>query len=127
MCFYYDDYAELWNERICKARKTHRCDCCRQLIASGERYRNCTGMFEGAFFTTKECRRCLFDIARIVAHELDEGCGWQEAWPATDDVWEYLMDSGMGQTPQDKVPAWFELNEDWPHKSIERLRTAAVK
>lgn len=124
MCFTYDDgYAECQQSETRKARKDHRCGCCKlACIHAGDQYEYRSGIFDGSPYSEKICRRCCFEIARIVAHELDEGCSWGESWPALDDVSEYLTDSGLGRTSLDAVP---DLDmKAWPYDWIKGLRKA---
>lgn len=111
MCFEYDETPEFTTMRVSKARKQHRCSVCRRAIVPGEVYGYYSGKFDGEFSTDHVCRRCEYDIVRIVEHELAEGCRWSEAWPAFCDVAEYLENSGLGRTPFDAVPATFKVGD----------------
>jgi hypothetical protein len=112
MCFDIDGYAEFAAERVSVARKPHRCDECRAEIAPGEAYRCCSGKFDGHFFTHKVCRRCEYDLVRVVEHELAEGCRWGESWPPLGGLVEHLDESGMGQTQPGDVPASFRVGDE---------------
>lgn len=126
MCFDTGEYVEFSESCVRKARKPHQCDECYQTINRGEHYRYESGKFEGSFYTSYLCRTCCYEIARIVAHELDEGCRWYEAWPPLGEVRDYLSDTEMGHTKPEDVPEWFDLPAVYPHKAIERLREKAA-
>lgn len=93
-----------------RARKEHRCDECRRTIAVGEVYYKLTGVCDGRGFTHKSCRRCRYDLARLVRHELDQGCHWNESFPACGELIEALCECDLGQTPPEAVPAEFSVS-----------------
>jgi ribosomal protein L40E len=111
MCFDNDGYPELTNDRVCKARKPHKCSECRGVIAKGEHYHRHSGKFDGGFFDDKVCRRCDYDRVRVVEHELAEGCHWNEAWPPSGGLVEHLEESGLGQTRNEDVPEPFKVGD----------------
>ena len=126
MCFDYDDIAECSQSSKRKSRKDHRCDCCNAItIHRGDIYEYRSGIFDGGPFSEKICRRCLYDISRIVDDELTNDCSWHTSWPALDDVHDYLIDSKLGMTDLDAVPADFDYS-DWyalmSKSYIERMR-----
>lgn len=125
MCFDYDGTVEFWHEETRKARKPHRCDACRETIAKGDQYTYQSGKYDGEFFDDHMCRRCCYDTARVVIHELEEGCYWSEAWPTVDHLLDYLEESGMGQTPHASIPADFDL-ADWPTKAVEKMKAQST-
>lgn len=73
-----------------KARKQHRCDCCHETIAPGQRYGNTFGVWDGNPETVKRCSRCqaiyehLVDLSSdpeySIALRLDCGRTYQEEW-----------------------------------------------
>src|SRR5690606_14401876 len=89
----------------------HKCTICRHAINPGERYDFHSWMFDGRFYEDKVCRRCCYDIVRIVEHELAEGCQWYESWPPYDEVLNYLNEHDMGQTRPEDVPATFNVGD----------------
>ncbi len=111
MCFVYDDYNEFESNRVVTARKPHKCSECNGPIQPGEKYHHHTGKFDGYLFDSKACRRCCYDIVRVVEHELAEGCRWSEAWPPGGQLVEHLHQSGMGQTEPEDVPASFSVGD----------------
>ena len=115
MCFEYDDYPEFSSSRVVKARKQHRCYVCGGIILVGEIHQTHTQKYDGVVSTSRVCRRCEYDIVRIVENELAEGCKWHEAWPSLGDVSEHLELSGLGRTPFDRVPESFKVG-DQPKK-----------
>jgi hypothetical protein len=86
MCFLYDDYATIYNEQLVRARKEHKCSCCRQIIIPRTRYRQVNSLYDGKWNNWKLCDTCIRVELAIVAHELEEGCWWSEAWPSFDDL-----------------------------------------
>lgn len=122
MCFDYDEIAEVLSQEIRTARKVHKCTCCNGEILPKHQYIHESYLYEGKFEVQKACRRCCYDIARIVAHELDEGCSWYEAWPALLDVGDYLAETQMGRTIPESLPA-FDLKAMWSRKLVDSLRT----
>lgn len=121
MCFYYEDSPEFVQDSTPKSRKLRKCDCCYGPIHVGEYYRYTSGKFDGSFFTYACCRRCQFDLSKIAAHELNEGCRWNQAWCNPDDLADYLQETEQERTPVDEVPEWFDIRED-DHKSVEKIR-----
>lgn len=54
-----DEYDRANVERVCKARKQHKCDECYRLIEAGEPYLRCSGIeSEGTPFVWKVCQHC---------------------------------------------------------------------
>jgi len=113
MCFVYDYTPAFCREAAPKAKKTHQCTACRQTIQVGAHYRELVYAEDGAkrVVSEKWCRRCVYDLLRVVKHELEEGCAWYEAWPCAADLVEYLTQSDLGQTPEEAVPEGFTLDE----------------
>jgi hypothetical protein len=54
----YDGPNEFENIEWPKARKPHRCEECRRIIAAGERYERFSGKFDGSLFCLKTCAEC---------------------------------------------------------------------
>ena len=111
MCFEYDGYAEFYECRVVKAVKPHRCTECRAAIEPGETYERHAGKYDGEFSVDKMCRRCCYDRNRVVEEEWAEGCRGSEAWPPFGALVEHLIDSGMGQTAPEDVPAGFKVGD----------------
>jgi hypothetical protein len=75
-----------------RARKPHRCDCCHEAIAPGQRYGNTFGVWDGNASTIKRCSRCQAiydhlcalpgDSEYSVALRLDCGRTYEEEWGA---------------------------------------------
>jgi hypothetical protein len=55
-----DDACPVWNERVRTARKQHACDCCGQVISSGEQYLYHSHVFDGTAGSEKMCAVCWF-------------------------------------------------------------------
>jgi hypothetical protein len=119
MCFDYDVSPEFWSTHAAKARKPHRCEACGDSIQAGDTYQRQAGKCDGYFHSFAVCRRCCYDVVRVVEHELAEGCFWQEAWPSIDDLLTYLHQSEMGQTPRDAVPESFSVG-DMPRQVVAK-------
>ena len=90
----FDGTNDVWDERLLKARKAHKCTACGETIAKGHRYWRAGALFDGQWNTHKRCLRCkaIFDhlVARVVttgmyldegiAVDLDCGQDYQDAW-----------------------------------------------
>jgi hypothetical protein len=79
MCFYVDEYAEVWRESTPKARKEYKCDECGGAILAGETYRCIFTIFESQPDTFRECQKCQAVRAAIAKIEHARGCEGQEA------------------------------------------------
>lgn len=65
---------EFYNERHCKARKQHTCECCKKTIKPGEEYCYQAGKWEGEFFTRCYCLTCdnlVYEYCSEVDNEFD--------------------------------------------------------
>lgn len=111
MCYTYDDYPEFYDSVVRKARKAHKCDECGKPIEPGQLYYYGSGKFDGDFYEIKECRRCRFDVHRVVRDELSHGCHWSEAFPPHGELGEALNEHDMERTPIDQVPDWFDMKK----------------
>lgn len=60
-----DERAEVFEEEVRRARKEHRCECCRRTIAVGERYARTFVVFEGEPDSAKACLACHRAIQRF--------------------------------------------------------------
>jgi hypothetical protein len=121
MCFYNDEFPQVWREDVSTARKQHKCDggC---TINKGEKYWHGFGVMDCTSYTMKMCRRCAFDYARVVAGELLEGCDWAESMPPNlDEALEWLAEHNCGRTKSESVPEGFNL-DDWPHGAVEFVK-----
>jgi hypothetical protein len=61
MCYVDLEPCEVWEERHRKARRQHRCSCCRRAIQPGEQYLVHFSVFEGNAETQKCCAECERD------------------------------------------------------------------
>ena len=109
MCYEYDGYYDVCTTLARRARKAHRCDECDQVIAVGERYLCTDALWDGAWITHRQCRRCVYDRLRIQSAELAAGCRISEAQPADGGLREALRDRDWEPTPCDQVPAEFDV------------------
>jgi len=71
MCVIEFDPVEVWEEHTRKARKHHRCSCCRAPIRSGEQYRTIFAVGEDGMLFEKSCEAC--GIARDEFAEAHDG------------------------------------------------------
>lgn len=73
-----DDFADVWNSTVRKARKVHRCHECREPIAIAQRYEHATSLYDGHWSTHKRCLLCV-EIAKYYAAP-GEGLAIGELW-----------------------------------------------
>jgi hypothetical protein len=109
MCSY-GDGADLWQQRVVRARKQYVCEECPKKIEPGELYQYVFGIYEGDPFTTRSHLSCAF-LAAILGEML---CGGEYGIGQLE---EHLRESGV--EPGD---GW-DLHED--HVTLEmpvRLR-----
>jgi len=81
VCFYYDEYADVWREKDVTAAKGHKCYECGGLIAKGERYHYTFSIIRGEKPNSfKECMKCR--ALRVAIHDIerDHGCSEPESW-----------------------------------------------
>lgn len=72
MCTVELETCDLWSETTRRARKAHRCSCCRQAIQSGQTYLVHFSVFEGEITAEKMCGRCEAFRAEFAAAHGDE-------------------------------------------------------
>ena len=66
----FDETCDAWSEVERKARKEHRCSCCRGLIAVGDKYIAHWSVYEHETYTGKLCQTCRSDRQAFAdAHE----------------------------------------------------------
>jgi hypothetical protein len=75
MSHHYDETYEVYNERERKARKTHECAACKELIPAGAAYTVVFILFDGDPESLKRCARCQ------TIHEHLRDLGDSEQWP----------------------------------------------
>lgn len=54
----YDDSPTLFDERIQKARKNHKCSECHTIIKKNEYYERMRSLYDGDWYTYKHCMKC---------------------------------------------------------------------
>ncbi len=70
MCFVDLEPCEVWRETERKARKPHRCSCCRGTIPAGDEYLVHFSVFQGDATSEKMCLPCRDDRKAFAdAHE----------------------------------------------------------
>ncbi len=62
-----DDCSDVWNETPRKARKAHKCYCCRRQIQPGETYIYHSSLFDGHWTWEKCCAECEADRVEFAA------------------------------------------------------------
>jgi hypothetical protein len=93
MCMmdYCDDMVTMLSESDPKARKPHRCNECRRVIAVGEKYHVDRYVFDGSMTAHKTCAHCM------VAREwLAKECGGWVFGSVEEDLDEHLDSHGFG-------------------------------
>ena len=95
MCFYYDEYAELYREKEVKAKKEHKCSECYKTIVRGQNYQYVFGVYQGDAFTFKICLPCQALRQKIHDTEISHGCREHEAWPPLGELRENLSHYGL--------------------------------
>jgi uncharacterized CHY-type Zn-finger protein len=102
MCFYYDDHADIYNERRLKCRKAHPCYSCDETIDAGKPALYIKGMFDGRWFWYYICENCERLQIAVAIKEVQEDCPNHTAWCAFEDLAEYLdeaKEDGVTITP----------------------------
>lgn len=74
----YDGSPEFHSVAVSVARKPHRCEECREIIAPGMRYQRIAGKFDGDFFSVKTCLVCAEIRDTFTCGALNYGEFWQE-------------------------------------------------
>ncbi len=97
MCYYSDDYdsPSVYNVRMPKARKPHKCSECRKVIPVGAKYKYVSGVWNGDFMVFKTCESCLELLQKIVDAELKAGCGHDNAYPPHGYLLEAASEHGL--------------------------------
>ena len=70
-----DGYNSVQRDSIRRARKDHKCDACRAIIRSGDRYSYTFIVFEGVSSETKRCLRCGAIYEHLCAVNTDRETG----------------------------------------------------
>jgi hypothetical protein len=63
----FDEYCTVWQENTRKARKAHKCSCCRRQIEPGETYLTHFSIFDGNCNSEKCCSDCEKDREEFAA------------------------------------------------------------
>lgn len=92
MCFYYDEYAEFFDDNYVKCRKAHRCEECNQPIQIGELAYATSGKFDGNMFSAHYCGACELTRYNVHLHEIEEGCTGEETWCPSGELMEYCAE-----------------------------------
>jgi hypothetical protein len=129
MCFSYDNYPSVFNERHHKAKKAYRCSECNCWIWPGEIYLHIWGVWEGTASTYRRCERCEKLADAITQVELDEGCGAAEASPGLGNLFndyhdgdyaEQIKDLSILPSPDpDDVLDKLMIEYDWDNWDLE--------
>lgn len=84
MCSTDYDPADIYNEKVVKARKNHICSECSRNITKDEKYKYHFGIWENKPSTFKTCRHCL-----IAQDWLREECGGFLHGQLRDEIYEH--------------------------------------
>lgn len=88
-----EEYVDVWDETVRRARKEHRCDACRETIRRGDLYHRTATLYDGAWDSTNRCARCeaMFRFLSPLVKGLGDdqvcdlalNCGhkWQDNFP----------------------------------------------
>ena len=95
MCFYYDEYAEVYREKDVKARKEHKCSECYKVIQKNELYKYIFTIFQGDASAIKICPVCQNKRQKIHDIEISRGCKEHEAWPPCGALMEYVHEYNL--------------------------------
>ena len=79
MCFYLDEYCEVWRQTTRKARKPHRCYECGGTIQPGETYEYVSYIFDHSPGSYHLCNKCENVREHIKHIEEGRGCHGSEA------------------------------------------------
>jgi hypothetical protein len=83
-----NDTYELFESKMLKARKAHKCGECGKTISIGESYEKCRGLYDGLWYNHKTCDDCLSlrtnffgswsseSLWEDFENDMDD-CGWQ--------------------------------------------------
>ena len=98
MCFTEGEPASLWSDKICLARKAHKCDGCSATIDPKSLYRYIFGIVEGDKFSYNICGICSLDQFKIHEREIEEGCDEYESWCPIEDLADYIKEKNLTQS-----------------------------
>jgi uncharacterized protein with PIN domain len=80
-----DDFAEMIETRVNKARKEHKCHECQELIKPGEKYLVEKEVFDGRLSTHKTCLRCK-EVRDAYLSAFYWGRVWEDLRECFDDI-----------------------------------------
>jgi hypothetical protein len=97
MCDDRADAPEAWRETIRRARKSHHCCACKEVILPGDRYHYSSGVWDGSGGDFKHCLRCwkMFLALQNAMDDVDGG-----GVEITLDCGENWLDT-IGDLPED--------------------------
>lgn len=124
MCFDYGDgdYGTVLDQKYRHARKPHQCGECSRTIEVGEQFLAEVCQGTGRVWTYCTCNFCEQDRLAIVRHEINEGCGWWEAFPQGEDIAEARERYGIERATEqrDVEGIRLALGSYWLAKQSER-------
>ena len=88
-----DEVPEFITQKIRKARKSHRCCECKNLISKGHMYAYNSGLWEGSFSSFKTCIFCHGLRSEAVEESGDNHC-----WPCFTGLLDYITDFGLTES-----------------------------
>lgn len=93
----FDETYRLYEEQLPRARKSHRCDACKEEIRVGDRYARVFVLDTDGAETVKRCLRCQTIHEHL--REMDPG----ETWPAERLDCGEDYEEHWGGTPPDEI------------------------
>ncbi len=103
MCFVtMCDAPILFEAKLVRARKPHRCCECRREIKPGSRYETAFGIWEGEASRFATCLLCYDLRGCVTAAEIEAGCDYSESSPpfgALKEALRYKGEDGDGRYP----------------------------
>jgi len=97
MSFQVDECADLYKERIVRARIEHSCCACQETILKGHRYNTVFILFRGEVFTYKRCLRCQ------KIHKHLRGLAPGDMWPFEDLACGEDYEIEWGKPPPEEI------------------------
>lgn len=93
MCYYVDELATVWESVTRKARKEHRCECCRMPILKGVTYDRHSSLYDGHWSHASMHSDCHELTRHIQLHVCDQDAYLLGEEPLRDEVLEHLDDA----------------------------------
>lgn len=112
MCeFDYYDRPEIWNQKLVKARKPHKCNCCGVNISPGEIYLKHFSVFDGQAYAEKMCDPCHTLMCEF--SEAHEGFTWCPS------DFPYSLNECISENDDDS-PRWKEMLKEITQRRVNK-------